>query len=174
MEERRYRAALKIGLKSVPCIIIKNRVKAEEIALIENIQREDLHPLELCSSFQSLINNAICKNQREIAEKIGLPRTSVVEIMQLSKLDEEAKAMILAKNIRSRSKLRAILKKTQQERLGYISRIDNPAKETVDIINAISIKIQDQKIIISENISSVPYSCLFEIKQKLMDIANKI
>jgi ParB family chromosome partitioning protein len=114
--ERRLRAAKSIGMEKVPCIIIHDMLKAEEIALIENIQREDLHPVELFKAFSNLLHNNICANQSEIAKKVGLPRTSVVEIMSLSALSSAVQELLIDHNIKSREFLRKLLKANESDR----------------------------------------------------------
>jgi len=93
--ERRWRAARMAGLKEVP-VIIKDYspIEAVEIALIENIQREDLNPIEEAMAFQRLINEFGLK-QDEAAEKISKSRTAVTNSLRLLKLDERVKQMII-------------------------------------------------------------------------------
>lgn len=93
--ERRWRAARIAGLKEVP-VIIKDysNVESIEIALIENIQREDLNPIEEAMAFQRLIEEFGLK-QDEAAEKVAKSRTAVTNSLRLLKLDDRVKQMIV-------------------------------------------------------------------------------
>lgn len=108
--ERRYRAAKQVGLDTVPCIIFHNRDKAEEVALIENIQRKDLHPVELMHGYQSLLDRNICSSMQDIATKIGVAKATVIDIMNLRNLPQETQDAILNKQIKSRDFLRSLCK----------------------------------------------------------------
>jgi ParB family chromosome partitioning protein len=112
--ERRLRAAIIAGLKTVPCIIIQDLKAAVEIALIENVQRKDLHPLELARAYQQLLEAGICLSKVEIATKLGLPKSSVTEVMQLLTLPPDVQDKILKDNIASRILFRDVLE-TQDE-----------------------------------------------------------
>jgi ParB family chromosome partitioning protein len=93
--ERRWRAAKKAGLKEVP-VIIKNLTDQEivEIALIENIQREDLNPIEEALAYKRLLTEFNLK-QDEIAERVSKSRTAVTNSMRLLKLSENVQQMII-------------------------------------------------------------------------------
>ncbi len=99
--ERRWRAARIAGLKEVP-VIIKDYTNVEsiEIALIENIQREDLNPIEEAMAFQRLIEEFGLK-QDEAAEKVAKSRTAVTNSLRLLKLDDRVKQMIVEDMISS-------------------------------------------------------------------------
>lgn len=92
--ERRLRAARIAGLKKIPAIIkdLASR-DALEIALIENIQREDLDPLETALAFERL-KNEFNLTQEEIAKKVGKDRASVANYLRLLSLPEEIKRML--------------------------------------------------------------------------------
>ncbi|MGB9893205.1 MAG: ParB/RepB/Spo0J family partition protein [Candidatus Saccharicenans sp.] len=92
--ERRWRAAQKAGLKSIP-VIIRNiaREKQLEIPLIENIHREDLNPLEIAQAFERL-SQELGFTQQEIADKVGKDRASVANYIRLLKLPNEVKQLI--------------------------------------------------------------------------------
>lgn len=92
--ERRLRAAKIAGLKKIPAIIkdLASR-DALEIALIENIQREDLDPLETALAFERL-KNEFNLTQEEIAKKVGKDRASVANYLRLLLLPEEIKRML--------------------------------------------------------------------------------
>ena len=85
--ERRYRAARLANIHEVP-IIIKSFSEEQtlEIALVENIQREDLNPMELASAY-SLLMDRFDLNQEQVADKVGKSRPSVANIMRLLKLN---------------------------------------------------------------------------------------
>lgn len=93
--ERRWRAAKVAGLKEVPAIV-KDYSSQEivEIALIENIQREDLNPIEEAIAFQKLINEYKLK-QDEVAERVSKSRTAIANSMRLLKLDQRVQQMLI-------------------------------------------------------------------------------
>ena len=93
--ERRFRAAMIAGLTEVP-VVIKDYSTEQivEIALIENIQREDLNPIEEAKAYQSLIEKYQLK-QEEIAEKVFKSRSVITNALRLLKLDEEVQLMLM-------------------------------------------------------------------------------
>lgn len=93
--ERRWRAAKLAGLKEVP-VIIRNYTDQEivEISLIENIQREDLNPIEEAQAFKRLLTEFNLK-QEEVAERVSKSRTAVTNSMRLLKLCDEVQQMII-------------------------------------------------------------------------------
>lgn len=93
--ERRWRAAKLAGLKEVP-VIVRNYTEQEivEISLIENIQREDLNPIEEAQAYKRLLTEFNLK-QDEVAERVSKSRTAVTNSMRLLKLCEEVQQMII-------------------------------------------------------------------------------
>jgi ParB family chromosome partitioning protein len=85
--ERRLRAAIDVGLKKIPAYIIQVETKEEmlELALVENVQREHLNPIEQANAFQRLIDECNL-TQDEVAHKIGKDRTTVTNTLRLLKL----------------------------------------------------------------------------------------
>ncbi len=92
--ERRWRAAKQLGIREIPAIV-KNAVglKAIELALVENIQREDLNPIEKAVAFSELKGN-FGLTQEQIATKIGQDRSTVANIMRLLDLPEEIQGYV--------------------------------------------------------------------------------
>ena len=106
--ERRWRAAKLAGLKEVPVIIKEfNDQQVVEISLIENIQREDLNPIEEAMAYKRLINEFKLK-QDSIAERVSKSRTAVTNSLRLLKLDERVQQMLIDEMI-SAGHARAIL-----------------------------------------------------------------
>lgn len=106
--ERRWRAAKLAGIKEVPVIIKEfNDQQVVEISLIENIQREDLNPIEEAMAYKRLMEEFNLK-QDEIAEKVSKSRTAVTNSMRLLKLDEKVQQMLIDEMISS-GHARAIL-----------------------------------------------------------------
>lgn len=93
--ERRWRAAKLAGLKEVP-VIIRDYTDQEivEISLIENIQREDLNPIEEAQAYKRLLTEFHLK-QDEVAERVSKSRTAVTNSMRLLKLCDEVQQMII-------------------------------------------------------------------------------
>ena len=93
--ERRWRAAKLAGLKEVP-VIVKDYTDLEivEISLIENIQRENLNPIEEALAYKRLLQEFNLK-QDEVAERVSKSRTAVTNSMRLLKLDERVQQMVI-------------------------------------------------------------------------------
>ena len=112
--ERRWRAAKIAGLKEVP-VIIRNYSEKEimEISLIENIQREDLNPIEEAQAYKRLLEEFHLK-QDEVAERVSKSRAAVTNSMRLLKLGEEVQQMLIDDMI-STGHARALLAIENQE-----------------------------------------------------------
>ena len=106
--ERRWRAAKKLGIAKIP-VIIKDYTDKQsmEIALIENIQREDLNAIEEAEAFEKLIKDYKLK-QEEIAEIVGKSRSAVANVLRLNSLSNEIKQKLISGEITS-GHARAIL-----------------------------------------------------------------
>ncbi|HSB30106.1 MAG TPA: ParB/RepB/Spo0J family partition protein [Candidatus Sulfobium mesophilum] len=92
--ERRWRASILAGLKKIPALI-KNVASKDslEIALIENIQREDLNPIETAEAFNRLVKDFEL-TQEDLAARVGKERATVANYLRLLKLPEEIKTML--------------------------------------------------------------------------------
>ena len=92
--ERRWRAAMKAGLKEIP-VIIRNYTEQEivEIALIENIQREDLTPIEEALAYKKLMDEFHMKHD-QVAERVSKSRTAVTNSIRLLKLCKKVQEMV--------------------------------------------------------------------------------
>ena len=85
--ERRYRASKLIGLETIPAYIrIANDQESLEMALVENIQRQDLDPIEIALSYQRLIDE-IQLTQEKLSERVGKKRSTITNYMRLLRLD---------------------------------------------------------------------------------------
>ena len=93
--ERRWRAAKLAGIKEVPVIIGKyTEQEIAEISLIENIQREDLNPIEEAQAYKRLLTEFNLK-QDEVAERVSKSRTAVTNAMRLLKLGDKVQQMLI-------------------------------------------------------------------------------
>ncbi len=130
--ERRWRAAKEAGLKEVP-VVIKEYTKqqAMEIALIENVQREDLNPIEEAQAYQQLMQEFEL-TQEEIAERVSRSRTAITNCMRLLKLDKRVQDMLIQGQLSS-GHARALL-----------------ALENQDAQYQIGLKIIDQRLSVRE------------------------
>ena len=130
--ERRWRAAKLAGIKEIP-VIIKEFSDQEvvEISLIENIQRENLNPIEEAQAYKRLMGEFHLK-QDEIAERVSKSRTAVTNSIRLLKLDERVQQMVVDEMI-STGHARALL-----------------AIEDVNLQYTVAMKIFDEKLSVRE------------------------
>ena len=99
--ERRWRAARMAGLKEVP-VVVKNFTPKEvlEISLIENLQREDLNPIEEATAYKKLIEE-FSMSQEEVAERIGKSRPTITNALRLLQLDARVQELLIDEQITS-------------------------------------------------------------------------
>jgi ParB family chromosome partitioning protein len=119
--ERRFRASQIAGLKEVPAFIrIANDQEMLEMALVENIQRQDLDALEIAFSYQKLIEE--CKlTQEKLSERVGKKRSTVANYLRLLKLPAEIQLSIRTKDI-SMGHARALINISDEKQQLAISR----------------------------------------------------
>ncbi len=93
--ERRYRACKLVNLSSIPCLIRDDlELNGYAVALIENIQREDLNPVEMANAFLLMLNECNL-TQEELAKNLGKSRSSITNILRINNLHDEIKNMIV-------------------------------------------------------------------------------
>ncbi len=144
--ERRWRASMKAGLKEVP-VVVKDYTDQEilEIGLIENIQREDLNPIEEAQAYQKLIEDFHLK-QDDIAERVSKSRSAITNILRLLKLAKPVQEMIIDEKL-TNGHARALL----------------PIEDT-DLQYEIACKVFDERLSVRETEKLV--------KKVLNDLAN--
>ncbi len=111
--ERRWRAARLAGLKEVPVIVHElSDVELIQVALIENIQRQDLNPIEEAVCYKKLCDEFFF-NAEDIAEKVGKPKSSVTSSMALLKLSSQVQALVIENSLQvSHAKLLLVVEDT--------------------------------------------------------------
>jgi ParB family chromosome partitioning protein len=119
--ERRWRAAQLAGLKEIPVVVKEmTPLEAFETALVENIQREDLNPIEEAEAFRRLIDEHEY-TQAQVAERIGRNRTTVTNSLRLLGLPPEVRDMVLDGRL-SEGHARAVLQVTATAKLIALAR----------------------------------------------------
>lgn len=144
--ERRWRAAKIAGLKEIP-VIVKELSDQEiaEIQLIENIQREDLNPIEIAEGYRQLIDK-YGFTQDELAEKISKSRTAITNTLRLLKLDERVRQMIVDELI-STGHARAILSiEDSDKQYEFAQKIFDEKMSVRDVEKAIKNMQKDSKV----------------------------
>ncbi|MEE0410027.1 MAG: ParB/RepB/Spo0J family partition protein, partial [Clostridia bacterium] len=99
--ERRWRAAKKAGLKEIPAVIRNySEFEIAQIALIENLQRENLNPIEEALGYQTLMNK-FSMTQEDVSDKIGKSRSAIANAVRLLSLDEPIRQKLISGEISS-------------------------------------------------------------------------
>lgn len=151
--ERRLLACQLIEMQKVPCIVLKNDHHSDEIALIENIQRTDLTPLEMGEAFHEFLKQRKGMTQVELGKIMGISSKVISERIALVKLPEEVKDFIRENRIVTRHELRNILsaeipgpfaeKKPVKSAIGkgkkqMVLRIDRKDGDFIPILKSVS------------------------------------
>ncbi len=137
--ERRLRAAITAGLEKVP-VVVRDMTDREtmEISLVENLQREDLGPIEEAEAYQRLTDE-FGLTQEQIAKRVGKSRPDVANTLRLLKLEDEVKELINQGKM-SGSHGRALVGLEREEQLGLAKRIVTKGLSVRSVEDAISAK----------------------------------
>lgn len=146
--ERRWRAAQAAGLKDVPVVVREaSDMEAAEMSLIENIQREELNPLEEANAYATLMET-FRLSQEEISTRVGKDRSTIANTVRLLKLPEKAKAALVEKKISSghaRSLLSLAAADEQDKILALIIKKGLNVRDTEKLIQGSKAKLQEKK-----------------------------
>lgn len=148
--ERRYKAAKLSDLQELPCII-KNIDRHTRLIhqLIENIQRQDLPPLEEADSIQALINkkrmDSPSYSQREASRELGLPKSYVNEMLSLLKLPQDIKESVRTSDTVPKSLLLLLLRQSDEKNIREFYRQTKEGKLTVREVKMKLNKSKDKK-----------------------------
>lgn len=162
--ERRFLAAKKLGLEKVPAVIAGKLSKEEmmELSLIENLQREDLNPIDTASGYKRLLEECLL-SQQELAQKIGKDRSSVANTLRLLSLPEQVQRLI-SDGALSEGHARAILSlSAEQERINLSRRV---VKEGLSVRKTEEL-VYGKKRPLAGKAKSKVSPAFFEIEEKL-------
>ena len=147
--ERRWRAAKQAGLTEIPAVILdRDDLAAAEIALVENVQREDLNPIEEAAAFRAL-SEEFGLTQEDLSRRVGKSRSYIANATRLLELPDEVKNLVAAGalsaghartllGLRDRSQILPFAKKCEAEGLSVreteqlVKRANRPVRETPD------------------------------------------
>ena len=148
--ERRWRASKKAGLKEIPAIICEyDNKKVMEVALIENLQREDLNPLEEAMAYKALAEE-YDMTQEELSAKVGKSRSAIANSVRLLDLPDEILTMVASKElsaghartllgVRDRDTMIILAQKSVEEDLsvrvleGLVKLANKPVKPALEV-----------------------------------------
>ncbi|TRZ87472.1 ParB/RepB/Spo0J family partition protein [bacterium] len=172
--ERRYIASKNISLKEIPCIEMDvQENEAMEIALIENLQRKDLDLFEEADGLNALIDLYGYSHQ-EVSEKIGKARSTITEILSISKVPEKVREIIKTSGVFSRSTIIEIAKqKSDSDMLKFARQIVErrlTREDTRDLSKLLKGKVKKPKFYVYNYISegTDKYKLRLELKKQTM------
>ncbi len=119
--ERRYRALQEIGAQELKCFL-KETDRPDELALIENVQRQDLKPLEEAEAFKNL-QEKYNYSQEELANVVGKARTTVTQILSLNKLPDEIKKECVRAHISKRALVAVARQRSKKEQMQLFKKV---------------------------------------------------
>jgi len=166
--ERRYRAAKNIGLKSIPAYVISIKKEAEvmEYALIENIQRDNLNPIEASEGFE-VLRSKYKLSQKEIAKRVGKSRSAIANSLRLLNLPSSIKDDIKENRISTGHAILLLSLKSKIKMLAVCDRIKNK-KMSVRDTESLILKINKTSSLKSNKANTSRPKALIQLENKLI------
>lgn len=174
--ERRWRAAKKAGLKEIP-VIIKELTEQEivEISLIENIQRENLNPIEEAQAYKRLLTEFNLK-QEKVAERVSKSRTAVTNSMRLLKLSDSVQQMVIDNMITTGHARALITIEDPEQQYEVAKRIFDEKLNVRDVeklVKNLNKPVKEKKAVTADKSLEAVYQNIEEnLKQKLSTKVN--
>lgn len=196
--ERRYKAAQIAGLENVPAIIANLDDNASaEVALVENLQRKDLSPIEKAKSYEKLLNRG--NTQEELAKKMGVSQSSIANTIRLLNLEPETQDALMKEKISERHARSLLQIKDHDKQIEMLNKIinerltvrqldeqikkmnDAPEMESFSLTEAIdnlpemeTFSIEDKPVLESENIEDSKEVVAIDETEDLQDAINDL
>ena len=174
--ERRWRAEKKAGLKEIP-VIIKELTEQEivEISLIENIQRENLNPIEEAQAYKRLLTEFNLK-QEEVAERVSKSRTAVTNSMRLLKLSDSVQQMVIDNMITTGHARALITIEDPEQQYEVAKRVFDEKLNVRDVeklVKNLNKPVKEKKAVTADKSLEAVYQNIEEnLKQKLSTKVN--
>lgn len=157
--ERRFRAAQIVGLQTVPAVVREfSDTQLMEIAVIENLQREDLNPIETAEAYSNLINKCHL-TQEELAQRVGQSRSHIANMLRLLHLPDEVRELV-SRGTLSMGHARALLSVEEKERL--VELANKTTKEDWSVRKLESVIYEPRKSVSRETSNKSPDTHLFK------------
>lgn len=175
--ERRYKAAYIAGLRKVPAVTIDlNDNESAEVAIVENIQRKDLSPIEEAKSYKKLLERGYL-TQEQLATRMGKTQATISNKLRLLNLSPKVQDALLNNKIserHARSLLRIEDKSKQEELLDNIIENRINVKDTDDMINNMLSNKEEERVVEPISTASTASSDEFDIDSIMARIQKKI
>ncbi|KTD71787.1 chromosome partitioning protein ParB [Legionella steelei] len=172
--ERRWRAAKIAGLEKIPAIIRKyDNANGMAVSLIENIQREDLNPLEEAQAIKRLIDEC-CMTHGEVAETLGRSRTTVTNLLRLLTLTDEVKEM-LKTGLLEMGHARALLSLSSAQQEDVAKIVINKSlsvRETEQLVQRSNMPKDRQEFFLSPQFEQRKKEWIVQLSKKLSSTVN--
>lgn len=143
--ERRYKAATIAGLTTVPAIVSNiDDNKSAEVAIVENVQRRNLTPIEEARSYKNLLDKGYL-TQTELAKKMGLSQSAIANKLRLLNLDEEVQQALLNSQISERHARSLLVLPNSEEQVKWLHKIINERLTVRELDDAIRKSMEPEK-----------------------------
>lgn len=147
--ERRLRAAQILDLDQVPCMILDKDKESEEIALIENIQRKNLHPIELADAISVLVNKKGHGGQSEVANTIGVSKQQISHYMSIASLPQDVKDFLIKNKEIKVKQLRDLSYLKNEEDIRR--KVFGASRDSKKLISILRLSTTGSEILIDQN-----------------------
>ncbi len=148
--ERRYKAATIAGLAKVPAIIAQvDDKQSAEVAIVENVQRRNLTPIEEARSYKNLLDKGYL-TQAELAKKMGLSQSAIANKLRLLNLDEEVQEALLNNKISERHARSLLVLPTKEDQKIWLKKIINDRLTVRQLDEALKLELNKYKSEIKE------------------------
>ena len=152
--ERRYKASYIAGLSEVPAVVINlNDNESAEVAIVENIQRKDLSPIEEAKSYKKLLDRGYL-TQDQLAGRMGKTQATISNKLRLLNLDDEVQEALLNNKISERHARSLLRLEDKDDQRNVLHEIINNRLNVRDTENLISEKLNEDKFIPVSNLTS--------------------
>jgi ParB family chromosome partitioning protein len=172
--ERRWRAAKIVGLEKIPAIIRKyDKANGMAVSLIENIQRENLNPLEEAQAIQRLLEECYMTHS-DVAETLGRSRTTVTNLLRLLTLTDEVKEMLNSKLLEM-GHARALLSLSSEQQADtakMITRKSLSVRETEKLVQRLNMPQNKQEFLITSQFEKKTNDWMAQLSKQLSSKVN--